>query len=128
MSIAFYIDPEFTKVYTVEPYEYMSDAQFVFQREQIVSSLPSGLYMKIKSEERISTYTMEFIGRSKQASIQLKENIYEITEVEYGKGKVFYFDAFFFESEEIYVDKYAFTLHLINVKGKHGVTVKVCEK
>ena len=41
---------------------------------------------------------------------------------------MFYFDAYFFGSEEIYVDKYAYTLHLINVKGKHGVNVKVCEK
>jgi len=32
MSISFYEDALYSKVYTVEPYEYMSDAQFVFDR------------------------------------------------------------------------------------------------
>ena len=58
MSVGFYVDSGLTKAYTTEPYEYMSDVQFTFDREQIVSSLPSGLYMKVKSSDRISTYTI----------------------------------------------------------------------
>ncbi len=32
MSIGFYEDAEYTKTYAVQPYEYMSDAQFTFLR------------------------------------------------------------------------------------------------
>ena len=72
MSIGFYLDAECTKPYSAQPYEYMSDAQFTFQRQQVVSNLPNGIYVRIKSNDRISTYTMEFIGRSKQSSIEIK--------------------------------------------------------
>lgn len=47
----------------------MSDAQFTFGYEQVVANLSSGIYVKIKSFDRISTYVMEFIGRSRQSAI-----------------------------------------------------------
>lgn len=39
MSVGFYLDKALTKPYTTEPFEYMSDAQYVFTKEQVQANL-----------------------------------------------------------------------------------------
>jgi hypothetical protein len=43
------------------------------------------------------------------------------------KPRVFYYDTYFFMDQEIYQEKYEFTVHMIDVKGKHTVSFRVCE-
>jgi hypothetical protein len=43
----------------------MSDAQYIFTKEQVQQNLTDGIYIKTKSFDRFSTYMIEFRGRSK---------------------------------------------------------------
>ncbi len=69
MSVEFYLDEKYSARYTAFPYEYMSDAQYIFTKEDIQKNLTKGIYIKITSMNRTSTYTISFLGRSKEQSI-----------------------------------------------------------
>jgi hypothetical protein len=44
----------------------MSDAEYIFTKDNILKNLTNGIYIKTTSFDRISTYTISFIGRLKK--------------------------------------------------------------
>ena len=54
----------------------MSDSQYIFTKENIEKKLTKGIYIKVTSMNRTSTYTISFLGRSKEESIEIKDHTY----------------------------------------------------
>jgi hypothetical protein len=77
LSLEYYADKAKTKRITNrEPFMYMGDIQYVISKEEIIKDFPQGLYIKAISKDRVSTFMMEFEGRSKSTALELHEHIY----------------------------------------------------
>lgn len=55
---------------------YMGDIQYIFHLAQLDEQVPNGLYIEVSSDTRITTYMMEFEGRTKTEALELNEHIY----------------------------------------------------
>lgn len=58
-----------TKKYITQPYEYMRDSELIFYKDQMVSILKDGIFIKAEAKNSDSTYMIKFFGRTKNQAI-----------------------------------------------------------
>ena len=89
--------------------------------------MTQGLYIQVSSPDRVSTFIIQFLGRTKNQPIQLNQHIYDFTRIVKEQKAFFKVKKFGTMKKEDTADL-SFTFTMIPVTGRVAVTFRACKK
>lgn len=124
VKIAYFIDVDGKKPFTMQPFEYMKDSEYIFYSNQIVQLIKDGLFIKVTSQDKDATFTLKFVGRKQTESVELNQHVYGFIPLQDVKFAHFNFKRWKAETE--LKSSLKFTVNTINVVGKVTPEFFVC--
>ena len=128
VGVKFYKDEnKKEQLHGLHPVMYMGDMKHIITKKQAEENMTHGLYIQISSPDRVSTFIIQFLGRTKNQPIQLNQHIYDFTRIVKEQKAFFKVKKFGTMKKEDTADL-SFTFTMIPVTGRVAVTFRACKK